>query len=384
MRQLTQDEQDIFFAIIRAAIWERKVECTIPESTDWNTLIEAFQTHSILGTVASTLIQLSAKVPQLSPYADSILFPYVANLTRTHIKQNAAIVEVFDRLESQGCHPVLLKGQGLSTLYPKTCVRSCGDIDIYVGEEEYEKACTIINDMLGIDNAAADYHKQKLHYHIEKGSIIYEVHRKVVSHGKYVGNKDAINNITNNILTSEPLPEINIQSTTIKVPPTEFNTWYIFFHLYKHFIHNIGIRQFIDWLFVIKSNNDIDIQKLQTNLTTICLLKEWNELGYILTHYLGLPVDFFPLYCAEHHTMSEYDVQRIIYCGDFGKNASSNLPFKDKKGISRAFAAFIYHTSNIRKVAKNRSWGYALYSYKSTVKKGIKRFYKNIFRRSRG
>ncbi len=380
MRQLTQDEQDIFFAIIRAAIWEREVECTIPESTDWNTLIEAFQTHSILGTVASTLIQLSAKVPQLSPYADSILFPYVANLTRTHIKQNAAIVEVFKRLESQGCHPVLLKGQGLSALYPKTCVRSCGDIDLYIGEKEYEKACTIINDMLGIDNDTDYIREQKIHYHVEKDGVIYEVHRIIIDKRKYVGNNSNINSISHDILSSEHLHTIDIQDKAIRIPSAEFNTWYIFFHLYKHFLKGVGIRQFIDWLFFIKTNKDFDIQKLQNNLKAIGLVKEWNHLGYILTHYLGLPTEDFPLYDAEHHIMSDYNIQSIIYCGDFGKNASRNLPFKNKKGISRTFAAFIYHTSNIRKVAKNRSWGYALYSYKSTVKKGLKSFYRNIFR----
>lgn len=378
MKKLSQDEQDIFFAVIRAAVWEHEVKCPIPESTDWEALIEAFNEHSILGTVASTLIKLSAEVKELAPYMGTVVFPFVANLTRTHNKLDQAIVEVFDRLESQGCHPVLLKGQGLSALYPKTCVRSCGDIDLYVRESEYEKACYTINDMLGIDNAAVDIYKDPKHYHAEKGSIIYEVHRLLIGNKKYVGHTDAINVLAQESLSAE-LPTITVLGKGIPVPSGDFNDWYIFYHLYTHFMKGVGIRQFIDWMMVLKSNNHRDSVLLQKDIAIIGLCKEWNNLGYILTHYLDLPTDDFPLYDQGQHFFPKKSVDRIIYGGDFGKNHAKDLHFRNREqGLCRDIRAFLYHTSHLYEVARTYSLSYAFFQYKKSIKKGLVRYLRKI------
>lgn len=57
-----------------------------------------------------------------------------------HSQMNMTLQLLVLTLRKAGIEPVLLKGQGLSRYYPTPELRQCGDIDIYVGEENYEKA----------------------------------------------------------------------------------------------------------------------------------------------------------------------------------------------------------------------------------------------------
>lgn len=73
--------------------------------------------------------------------------------------------------------PVLLKGQGLSRYNPTPQRRQCGDIDICVREENYEKAYDeILPIVYEIDEKAtiANY----MHFYVKIGTGMIEVHQK--------------------------------------------------------------------------------------------------------------------------------------------------------------------------------------------------------------
>lgn len=52
---------------------------------------------------------------------------------------DCTVARFSEQLRENGVQAVLLKGQGVATLYPHPRRRQCGDIDLYVGVEQFDK-----------------------------------------------------------------------------------------------------------------------------------------------------------------------------------------------------------------------------------------------------
>lgn len=89
---------------------------------------------------------------------------------------NNTLVSIVLELRKHGIDPVLLKGQGIAKYYPVPELRQCGDIDIYVGQEKFEKACEVIGAMSTPEDHQGDIPSLK-HYHTRIGHAFIEIHR---------------------------------------------------------------------------------------------------------------------------------------------------------------------------------------------------------------
>ena len=84
-------------------------------------------------------------------------------------------------LEEAGIKAVLMKGAGLAALYPSPERRSWGDVDLYVGPEQYHPACAVMRatfpEALKFDEEL-DHYK---HYNLIADGISIEIHRVSMS-----------------------------------------------------------------------------------------------------------------------------------------------------------------------------------------------------------
>lgn len=80
-------------------------------------------------------------------------------------------------LTKAGIRPVLMKGAGLAALYPDPSYRTWGDIDLFVGIDQYHPACAVMRDTfpnaLKFDEEL-DHYK---HYNLIADGISIEIHR---------------------------------------------------------------------------------------------------------------------------------------------------------------------------------------------------------------
>ena len=60
---------------------------------------------------------------------------------QTQVKLQIVLERAWKALEKAGIQPVLMKGAGLAALYPDPSMRQWGDIDLFVGKEQYHPAC---------------------------------------------------------------------------------------------------------------------------------------------------------------------------------------------------------------------------------------------------
>ena len=71
-------------------------------------------------------------------------FGQTLHIESANIKHNKALASLVSYLRDEGVESRLLKGQGCASYYPNPLHRQCGDIDLFVGKEQYGRALQVI------------------------------------------------------------------------------------------------------------------------------------------------------------------------------------------------------------------------------------------------
>ena len=99
---------------------------------------------------------------------------------QTQAHMTIQLKAVWQALEKAGIRPVLMKGAGLAAYYPSPEQRQWGDIDLFVGKEQYHPACAAIREAfpkaLKFDEEL-DHYK---HYNIIADGVSIETHRVTI------------------------------------------------------------------------------------------------------------------------------------------------------------------------------------------------------------
>lgn len=96
-------------------------------------------------------------------------------------KMQIVLSRAWRALTEAGIQPVLMKGLGLAQYYPEPSMRQWGDIDLFVGKEQYHPACAVMRetfpDALKFDEEL-DHYK---HYNLIADGVSIEIHRVSVA-----------------------------------------------------------------------------------------------------------------------------------------------------------------------------------------------------------
>lgn len=310
-----------FFALLRSGLWNKAIDVTLFEGeVAWRNLLEMGQKQTVLGVLADGIEKLPvAYRPPLSEIR--WLQMQVVAMKRHYVLLNHTLKEISKDLRTAGIHAVLLKGQGVAQYYRYPEQRQCGDIDLYVSSEEYVQACNVVRNY-GI--ATGEESENRAHCHFSRNQVTVEVHRLVTySDDPFMDCKlqGIVNRYFQNTSSYKVLAE-----TDIWLPPINFNAFYLFFHLVKHFImEGVGLRQICDWtLFLHVHQREIDKEQLLDDVRSVGMLKLWKIFGCIAVNYIGLPMEEFPGF----QPVAEKRVQRVInlifYVGNFGHYTPQN------------------------------------------------------------
>ena len=248
--------QELMLALLRAQLWLMPVDdIQLPSSKEeYDELMDLAYRQTVVCFISAACLRHRDAETIPSEIRDE-MYAVIEENKKIHELHNKTIVEVFTLFENSGIHPILLKGQGLAQLYPQPELRQCGDIDIYIGQADYEKACRIMDGYCGPSAKENAFYEDQLHYHIFNGSITFEVHRKAVDAAKPYKDKE-FNVLAYGWLQYEKCDTILINDKMILVPNPQYNTLYVFDHLIKHIrCKGVNLRQFCDWMMVVYSNS---------------------------------------------------------------------------------------------------------------------------------
>jgi len=327
--------QELFLALLRAQLWLKPVDDIALPSTmqEFDDLMDLGYRQTVICFISAACLR-HKDVDNIPTEIREEMEAVLEENKKIHEYHNAKVVEVFDLLEGEGLHPILLKGQGLAQIYPQPELRQCGDIDIYIGPKDYDKACAVMNKFCG-PSEVAKAHELDIHYEISKDSIEYEIHR-MAANASHPGKEKAFNKWAEEYLVSEKCDNVVINGKKIPVPPTQYNVIFVFDHLLKHFVcEGIKLRQMTDWLMLLSSKQSmLDNSLLLGELERYSQKRSWKILGGIMVSYLGLPESLFPLWTVHKAKVGSetifpvlFNAESIVNRGDFYKNNKITIEY---------------------------------------------------------
>lgn len=205
------------------------------------------------------------------------------------VRQNRLLCDLVTLLRLNGVETVLLKGYGLSLLYPKTEMREYGDIDLYVGEENYDKTVALIRKTYPQTYWFSEEHVS--HHFLmqldENCDLVAEFHNVAMDLPGMKKAEQAFTAFTLRELQS--VRTISQDGIDIAVPSVRFNAVYVFIHAWHHFSGNgVGVRQLADWMLCLHELRRRFLQKRNKPMHMIwtvccgeCLCSKFGRLSVV-------------------------------------------------------------------------------------------------------
>lgn len=323
--------KDLFFNILKYALWgsDDRLDASNLSRDDVMVALRIAKAQTVLGIVANEVMQTSSLSCLLNEADKAGLKRFVMSNLTTGQMLNNALINIVLELRKYGIEPVLLKGQGVAKYYPMPELRQCGDIDVYVGQDNFAKACVVIGEMSSPEDHQGDIPSLK-HFHTRIGHAFIEIHRYTDVY--WPKRYDRVYQKISDAGMHSDLVPLDFAGVPVMSPSVDFNVFFIFNHFWHHFIADgVGLRQLCDWVRLMHANHGkINLDYLSDVLGKMRLMKEWQVFGYIAVNTLGLPADEMPFYEPKYKKIADKVLELIMLEGNFGME--NRKDYKRPKG----------------------------------------------------
>ena len=310
--------EKVFFSLVRNSLWDTPVEVPA-DFKSWSLVMRLAMVQAMQGSVAKGVLDSPDILARLKPGTHTRMSDLVMMNAGLHSKADCCLQVLVQELRKAGIEPVLLKGQGLAANYRYPEVRQCGDVDLYVGVENYRKSYGVLKSVVDEIDEPSCLEGDGKHYHAQLAGTMIEVHR--YSEVSSIPSVDRIYQRYASEGLSQNLVEVQFKDLSVLTPADNFNAFYIFSHLWNHFLSaGVGLRQICDWaVFLHARGSNVDKNYLRKLLTELKLMVPWQTFGCIAVDILGLPVEDFPFYDAHYRKKALRVLDRILLEGNFGQ-----------------------------------------------------------------
>ena len=336
------NNQQAFFALLRAGLWEKDVELRKYESTDFEEILCLAEEQSVVGLIAAGLEHVVDKKPVKQDVLQFI--GQALQLEQQNEAMNYFIGVLVDKMRAEGIDTLLVKGQGVAQCYERPLWRSCGDVDFFLSDENYEKAKQYL---VPLASHVESENKIKKHLGLTIDPWVVELHGSL---------RGSLSRRINNVL--EEIKRDTFQggyfrtwmngNTPVFLLKAENDALYVFTHFFFHFYsEGVGLRQICDWCRLLWTyRTELDLQALEQRIRQMGLMTEWRAFGAFAVECLGMPAEAMPFYVSEVQNVREFKKLKkkadricsfIIEVGNFGHNRDNsyfNKPFVVRKAIS--------------------------------------------------
>ena len=199
--------------------------------------------------------------------------------------RSAEFADLYRKLRSAGLHPIVVKGQLCSRLYPLKDHRISADDDLYISDAEF-MAChkQLLANGLTTDTPVDELATADEVSYTKEGSPLYiELHRHLFDSAEDA--HDELNHFFTDINPVE-------MDGFLAMLPHE-HLLYLLLHAYKHFVRSsIGLRQFCDiGLWARAYHSEIDWQRLHEQCESVHAATFAAAAFHIAGDYLGIEFD---------------------------------------------------------------------------------------------
>ena len=238
---------NLLFELIQSSVGKRTSLSFNPTDEEWMDLFLLAKKQALIGIIYHGIENLEDKNQLPNRNIRMSWFMTAEKIKKRNHFLDQKCIELQSMLSEAGFRSSILKGQGLAKYYidELQSLRSPGDIDVYV-DCGREKALAYAKSLGKCD---IDWDYKHLHLRIWENTSI-ELHYRV----------EIVLNPFKNIRLQrwfDKNKELMFDEDGKMVAPSiTMNLFYILLHMYCHFFGSgIGMKQLIDYLFVIRSAN---------------------------------------------------------------------------------------------------------------------------------
>ena len=316
-------QQRIFFDFLRFCIGsEPEIPSSLKEA-DWKELYRIAQKQCLVGILFDGVKKLSTEHVGMKK---ELLLQWMAEsqmLEKANVRLNDAAIQVSEWFRKKGFRTCILKGQGNTLMYPNPYSRTPGDIDIWV-EGGDKRVISFVRSI--------SPHEKACYHHIEFPSykgVEVEVHyrpsfllcfwhdRKLQKYHERVKEEQ----FSHRVMLGE--------QGEVAIPTAEFNLIFQLTHIFSHLMNEgIGLRQLLDYYFVLLHADMKDVAELQRNLKHIGIWKFAGSIMYIMQEVFGLSAS--RLIVPPNEKYGKFVLNEVLEAGNFGVHDARN-PFGRSK-----------------------------------------------------
>ncbi len=224
-----------------------------------------------------------------------------------HAKRSTVMKMITDKLNEENIKHIIMKGLSIARLYPREELRTMGDIDFLVTEENMERVHKIMNRM----NAKFYYEGSDTHVMVfDLNKINIEIHSRIAFGENLSGRYDIENYFCNAFDNAE-----QIENCTYILTP-EYNMIYVLYHTAKHFYNGgCGVRMITDLAVMVRAYGKmIHWEWIWSQLESIGLKQFAQKIFAVCNAWFDISVPGEKGKFKEIETIEEY----IISGGTFG------------------------------------------------------------------
>lgn len=330
------NNKGVFYELVSAGLWEKTAHLSTYEGIDYSYVFKLAEEQSVMGLVTAGLEKvLDIKVPQehVLQFIGTTL-----QIEQQNQSMNGFIAKLIEKLRTNGVYALLLKGQEVAQCYEKPMWRASGDVDLFLSEDNYMKAKSVL---IPLSSSVEVEYKDAKHQGMTIDGRVVELHGNL-----HCALSSRVVRGMNEIYR-ETFYNGNVRSwmnggTQIFLLSVENDVLYVFTHFLNHFYkEGVGIRQICDWCRLLWTYREkINVKVIEKKVRSMGLLSEWRAFGSYAVEYLGMPSDSMPMYSDETKWKKKAALINdfILSVGNMGHNRDmshfSKYPFVVRKFVS--------------------------------------------------
>lgn len=322
---VVSEQQKIFFDFLRFCIGSAKEVPVSLKEADWKELYRIAQKQCLVGILFDGIQKLP---PAEVGMSKDLLLQWMMQcqmLEKANVRLNDAAIQVSEWFRKKDFRTCILKGQGNALVYPNPYSRTPGDIDIWV-EGGDKRVISFVHSI--------SPHEKACYHHIEFPSykgVEVEVHyrpsfllcfwhnRRLQKYYERVKEEQFSHRVTLG------------EQGKVAIPTVKFNLIFLLTHIYAHLMNEgIGLRQLLDYYFVLLHADIKDLAELQRNLKRFGLWKFAGAIMYIMQEVFGMPAS--RLIVPSNEKYGIFVLNEVLEAGNFGKYDERNRFGKSQLG----------------------------------------------------
>lgn len=328
--------QQALFALVKAGLWEQDARLSQFDGIDFSEVMRLAEEQSVVGLVTAGLEHVAdVKVPQEK------LLQFIGQslqLEQQNKEMNNFVASLIESMRRVGIYTLLLKGQGVAQCYEKPLWRSCGDVDLFLSDDNYNKAKDYLKPMA---TRVENERSRDKHLGMTIDNWVVEIHGRL-----YCGLSSRIEKELDKVY-KETFFGGNVRSWSngyvqVFLLDAKDDAFYVFTHILQHFYRGgIGLRQICDWCRLLwRYHSKLDLHALETRIRKAGLMSEWRAFGALAVEYLGMPIEAMPFYSPDNKWKGKADriCAFIMEVGNLGHNSDKSYfekyPYFVRKAIS--------------------------------------------------